>query len=224
MSDRKDFYHQLEVSEARCHSNRLPFSFPVADFCGTHALESALEPSFALAGRDREITGDRLIASFAPAPAGVACQPARRSVLASDLYVPAFKSLLQGDHLGVEFALEGHSQLLESGSALIPSYRLYGSSAPPLACSWQALVIDDLVNIAVLPAGADPSGPSTARALHVAASQVYEKEGVLGSPEKDVLGEPLFQAELRLTHEPLVCLGAVFLQLRPCPVGCLLPF
>ena len=108
--------------------------------------------------------------------------------------MPAFRSLLQGDHLGVEFALEGHAQLLLSHGALRPAHRVMGSSMLPLGLTWQALVIDDLVNVTALPAGADPSGPSEARDLHEAAAQVYEAHRVMGSPDKDVLGSPLFQA------------------------------
>ncbi|OLP77518.1 hypothetical protein AK812_SmicGene42412 [Symbiodinium microadriaticum] len=100
----------------------------------------------------------------------------------------------QGDHLGVEFALEGHAQLLLSHGALRPAHRVMGSSMLPLGLTWQALVIDDLVNVTALPAGADPSGPSEARDLHEAAAQVYEAHRVMGSPDKDVLGSPLFQA------------------------------
>ena len=46
----------------------------------------------------------------------------------------------------------------------------------------------------MLPACADPAGPSRARDLHGAAALVYDKEGVIGSPEKDVVGQNLFQA------------------------------
>ena len=159
VSDRKDFYHQVMVSESRCHSNRLPFSYPPEAFAGTRALEERLlleTKHRADRKKAREVAGDNLVASFAPAPLGCSGESSLRSVLTADRYVPAFKSLLQGDHLGVEFALEGHCQLLESGCALHPAFRLFGASTPPLALAWQALVIDDLVNIEVLPACADP--------------------------------------------------------------------
>ncbi|CAE7272750.1 unnamed protein product, partial [Symbiodinium sp. CCMP2592] len=58
----------------------------------------------------------------------------------------------------------------------------------------QALVIDDLVSLCCLPAAADPKGVSAARELHLAACDVYDRHSVLGSPEKDVYGQSLFQA------------------------------
>ena len=64
----------------------------------------------------------------------------------------------------------------------------------PLGPTWQALVIDDLVNMCALPAAADPAGPSEARTLHLAAERAYDARQVEGSPAKDVLGSTLFQA------------------------------
>ena len=70
--------------------------------------------------QSREVEGDRLAASYAPALAhgGPLCA--------------GFLSLLQRDHLGVEFALEAHSQLLRAKGAFIPALSLLGSAAPPL--------------------------------------------------------------------------------------------
>ena len=120
--------------------------------------------------------------------------PKQPGVLVPQTYVPAFRSLLQGDHLGVEFALEGHSQLLAAHHALLPAARVQGSAMLPLGPTWQALVIDDLVNMCALPATANPAGPSEARTLHLAAERAYETHQVEGSPAKDVLGSTLFQA------------------------------
>ena len=172
VTDRRDFYHQVAVTQARANCNRLPFAYPAKAFEGTAALAAA--EAGAHAHRN-----------------GAATRP---GLLVSPTYVPAFLSLLQGDHLGVEFALEGHSQLLAAHGALQPAARVLGSSVLPLGSTWQALVIDDLVNLCAVPVGSDPAGPSEARALHVSASQAYESHQILGSPDKDVLGSTLFQA------------------------------
>ncbi|CAE7036869.1 Cacna1i [Symbiodinium sp. CCMP2592] len=117
VSDRRDFYHQVSVTEARADTNRLPFEYAGAAFADSAAL------------------------------------------------LPLPRVDRRGDHLGVEFALEGHSQLLLSCGALRPSMRMQGSSALPLGSTWQALVIDDLVNLSALPAGAQPGGLSEASGL-----------------------------------------------------------
>ena len=93
-SDRKDFYHQVKASAARSDANRLPFSYPASCFSGTATLENLLAAN-----------GARGKASH------------RASLLHSEV-VPSFRSLLQGDHHGVEFALEGHQQLLYAHGAL----------------------------------------------------------------------------------------------------------
>ena len=90
VSDRRDFYHQVAVSRARADCNRLPFAYPAGSFKGTSALADLGLASPPVRGHG----------------------PPRPGLLVPQTYVPAFRSLLQGDHLGVEFALEGHSQLL----------------------------------------------------------------------------------------------------------------
>ncbi|CAE7306808.1 unnamed protein product [Symbiodinium necroappetens] len=107
---------------------------------------------------------------------------------------PCFRSLYQGDHMGVEFVLAAHASLLKYGGALLDHTSLQNHRAFPLGDTVQALVIDDLVGISVLPAACDPQGPSPVRHLHKAAGEVYQRFSVLGSPEKDVNGESLFTA------------------------------
>ena len=48
--------------------------------------------------------------------------------------------------------------------------------------------------ISVIGAELDPNGPSVAKSLHETANVTYDRFNVLGSPEKDVCGEALFQA------------------------------
>ena len=96
--------------------------------------------------------------------------------------------------MGVEFAIAAHEALLSFGGALPASCRLRNHAAFPTGDAVQALVIDDLVSLCCLPSSADPRGPSAARDLHNAACDLYDRFEVLGSPEKDVYGETLFQA------------------------------
>ena len=111
-----------------------------------------------------------------------------------DRLTPCFRSLYQGDHMGVEFALAAHASLLKYGGALPSHTVLLNHRAFPMGDTVQALVIDDLVGLSVLSASCDPRGPSPARLLHQAAGRVYDRFEVLGSPEKDVTGESLFTA------------------------------
>ena len=46
-----------------------------------------------------------------------------------------FKSLFQGDHLGVEFALESHTVLLSEGGLLVPDETILGHHVP----TWSAM-------------------------------------------------------------------------------------
>ena len=163
-TDRKDFYHQFRVTEERASTNLLPFSYG-ADEPGPEVLSRS--PLLWEEGSPEKSVG-RL--------------------------TPCFCSLYQGDHMGVEFALAAHASLLRYGGALPDHALLQNHRAFPLGDTIQALVIDDLVGLSVLPASSNPKGPSLAGRLHQAATQVYDRFDVLGSPEKDVSGESLFTA------------------------------
>ena len=64
------------------------------------------------------------------------------SALAKNLF-PCFRSLFQGDHLGVEYALRPHEVLLQDSNLLHPSRRLLGHHLVPAGPHWEALIIDD---------------------------------------------------------------------------------
>ncbi|CAE7423072.1 unnamed protein product [Symbiodinium sp. CCMP2592] len=113
-------------------------------------------------------------------PRALLCDPTRPLCT----WTPCFLSLFQG----VEFALAAHEALLESCGALPGGSRLLNRAAFPLGDTVQALVIDDLVSLSVLPASAPSAGPSRARDLQAKADQAYTRHGVQGSPEKDVIG------------------------------------
>ena len=106
---------------------------------------------------------------------------------------PCFRSLFQGDHLGVEFALRSHEVLLQDADLLLPSRRLLGHHLVPGGGRWEALIIDDYFCIGAEPVGQSPLN-SFAFAALAKARTAYERHGLEGSPEKDVEAQPIFKA------------------------------
>eukprot|EP00435_Cladocopium_sp_Y103_P026094 s726_g6.t1 len=172
ITDRKDFYHQASVTPARAQQNCLPFSYGLHLFKGTAAWEE-LAAREASAPRRREDRGDRLGMSE------------KRSLLVDDRVYPAFRSLLQGDHLGVEFALSAHQSLLRNAGLLTSEVQILGNHPFPLGDNLQGLVIDDFFALAIHPCNSDPSTSSSQKCFDTAI-QAYDAEGVLGSKEKDI--------------------------------------
>ena len=128
VSDRRDFYHQLSAPPARAQSNRLFPAFPTAWFEGTRAYER-LEARVTRKAPTREKTGDGL-------GKGTGLGSRRLSKL-PDMVQPCFRSVLQGDHVGVEIATSRHEGLLKSAGLLTPATRICGSTPlcpGPRAC------------------------------------------------------------------------------------------
>ena len=93
----------------------LPFSYPLSAFDGTKALEVFNEKvSAAKKKKGREEKGDEL----APLPSD-GFEP-------KDAAFASFGSLFQGDHLGVEFALASHEELLKREDLLLAHQRVRG--------------------------------------------------------------------------------------------------
>ena len=104
--------------------------------------------------------------------------------------------------IGVEFALSAHTDLLESAGVLRDEKRICGRKPFPRGPDYQALVIDDFVSLSVRPVG-KASDPSNAFDDLQRADAAYRREGVLGSPEKDVQESSRFKAvgaELNSSH------------------------
>ena len=182
ITDRKDFYHQCWASQSRSDSNITPFPFPARDFRGCRALEMLNSGKKLPVGRDE--AGDRL---------GKA--PERRHgilVQGDDLVYPCFASLLQGDHLGVEFALSGHQALLQDCGLMDGSSVIKGHSPFPVGPLYQGLCIDDYFCLSVQDPSADPARCEAVQRLD-RAKQQYHKHEVLGSPEKDINGSSHFK-------------------------------
>ena len=181
ISDRKDFYHQAKVTRERAFSNVLPFSYPEEHFAGGLAL-NALHKLEQKDPKSREVIGDNLRGERC---SSTEIEPAGRIFC-------GFSSLLQGDHLGVEFALASHAELLQRHSLLCPSERVQGNSPFPLGPLYQGLVIDDFFALSVDPIRCNPKSSPSATCFQ-RALVAYEKAKLLGSPEKDIEGSRHFK-------------------------------
>eukprot|EP00435_Cladocopium_sp_Y103_P061652 s470_g23.t1 len=184
LTDRKDFYHQIQVNQERAKTNMVPFSYAEEEFSGFRALEVLRESEAAVPAKKSRINdGDRLGGVW------------RRPLLCGSegAVFPCFKALFQGDHLGVEFALEGHQNLLKREGLLRKDQRLQGHHPLPLTPTWEALIIDDYFVIGAADRFQPKEESDVFRHL-VQARLAYEKHCLPGSVEKDVVAEDLFKA------------------------------
>eukprot|EP00435_Cladocopium_sp_Y103_P046805 s630_g13.t1 len=182
VTDRRDFYHQASVTEERAQTNLLPFRFGLQELEGTQALAEFLQRQQKKKARtDRTLVGDRF-----------GLMPERKGLLVDEVYC-GFRSLFQGDHLGVEFALESHKQLLVDGGLLDPKHRILGGHVVPLSRRYEGLIIDDYFALSVDPkdAALDDSFASVALTT---ARETYERHELLGSVEKDIAAQSHFKA------------------------------
>lgn len=95
------------------------------------------------------------------------------------------RSLFQGEHLGVEFALTSHEVLLECAGLLQGHTRIEGSRSFPVSVCWDALVIDDYFCLSSerLASRADHGFAWTSLET---ARKVDDDHELLEPPEKDV--------------------------------------
>ena len=182
ITDRRDFYHQAQVTDERAVSNMLPFAFSEDQLDGCVALDvaKAAEKKASRKKKDRELVGDGF-------------GDALHLSASSENWFPAFGSLFQGDHLGVEFALESHETLLKRGGLLIDEHRLRGCHPFPLTGKVEGLIIDDYFAIGRESRSEQPPNTFAAQAL-ARARQLYDAGGLLGSTEKDVVAASVFKA------------------------------
>ncbi|CAE7151471.1 unnamed protein product [Symbiodinium necroappetens] len=154
-TDRADSNHQSMISSARAESNAIGPCFKIGDLEGTATLaaaRAAASPSphdVEEADCLRRIRAARLCTADIP--------PSLLFDPATPVY-GAFRSLYQGDHIGVEFSTEAHAALLQGADLLAPS----------------------------------GAAESTRRVLRAKAE--YERAGVKGSDNKDVLGSDCITA------------------------------
>ncbi|CAE7233553.1 unnamed protein product [Symbiodinium sp. CCMP2456] len=201
-TDRADFYHQARISASKAEGNAVGPPFPLRDFEGTGALQKARALARAVA---RGPSGPSLPARLEEARLVSSQVPASLLFEPSTYVRGAFRSLFQGDHAGVEFATEGHSNLLLDHGLLEPSGRLLARHAPSREGPWQGLIIDDFFSLSVEPLGACPTA-SAAALLVSRARECYDAAGVAGSPHKDINGADFFTAagaQVNATATPL---------------------
>ena len=165
VTDRKDFYHQIKISDAKAVHNSVGPAVSEKDVQHLGAYQEFLLRS-ATVRYDRSLHGDRLRG---------------RTGLA-----PAFRSVLQGDHLGVDIATCAHINFLKMSNLLSDETSLRSGIAlrDPNLC--QGLVIDDYFSISKQPIGT-PLDETRAAVLLEKARCVYAAHEILGSPEKDEL-------------------------------------
>ena len=174
ITDRRDFYHQACVTQQRSKTNMLPFSYTPEELRGLKALEAAEITE--RKGKRPKVRGVDLGDGFG----GPQFEEEQQTH-----WFPSFNSLFQGDHLGVEFALQAHEGLLRTHELLSPTHRILGRSPFPLGGKYEGLIIDDFFAIGVEKIGGDPLSSFAARALATARA-AYEEHRLPGSIEKDV--------------------------------------
>eukprot|EP00438_Fugacium_kawagutii_P001504 Skav202550 [mRNA] locus=scaffold2011:388236:392729:- [translate_table: standard] len=205
VTDRRDFYHQALVSDERARTNMLPFSFPLNDFSGTLAHEAYLKKKETLGRRKRSRTddGDQLGKAKHEPPPGPFGEVSENTQLGKAKHeppsgslgevFPVFRSLFQGDHLGVEFALSSRERLLVDEGLLIDKERLLGHHRVPFGPRWTGLIIDDFFALGAERISTPKLNSFACRALGRARA-IYDKHRLEGSPEKDVEAEDHFKA------------------------------
>eukprot|EP00435_Cladocopium_sp_Y103_P065330 s276_g27.t1 len=179
VSDRKDFYHQFKVSPERASSNALWPLVLREDLEDTLAFSLWCERNLKRQAYDRLKHGDHFKdpSNFRK----------KRSQRLPSYFQGCFASIPQGDHLGVEFAVDAHRNLLRESSLLQDDVELRADRIYRGAKLASGLVIDDFYAVAVH--GVDqPHEMSEAYQHFKIASQTYEEQGILGSSEKDVIG------------------------------------
>ena len=130
----------------------------------------------------REVHGDRL--------GQTAYKPLREEDVKK--VTCGFSSLFQGDHLGVEFALESHTALLQDEGLLREGQTVLGHHPFPRGPIWQRLVIDDYFAISCEAASSDPLASASVGLLQ-RAEDAYSREEVFGSDDKTVRGAESFK-------------------------------
>lgn len=184
ISDRKDFYHQFRVTPERAASNVLWPPVRESDLRDTKALASWAARNMKPGKYDRALHGDTF-------GGGRGNELKKKASHFPGTLLGCFASVPQGDHLGVEFAVDSHRNLLKSEGLLAEQEELRSDRLFKGEAVASGLVIDDFYAVskvhAPLCSSAAVSPPSDAQKQMQKALEVYAREGILGSPEKDVV-------------------------------------
>ena len=185
VTDRSDYYHQIAVSSERSRTNIVWPPMKLSSFKGFGAYDTYCKEA-ALSGKrvDRTVFGDDLNGH----------RPDKLSVADETLVYGSFKSILQGDHLGVEFGISAHAGLLQAHGLLSSRSRLQSCSLIRPHVLHEGLVIDDYFGIAEVPLSSinnSKAPPSAAKEAFDVAKAAYAKERLAGSDQKDVIDKEL---------------------------------
>ena len=177
ITDRKDFYHQFACSESKAVSNSIGPPIPISMVKDTKAYAAFLCRD-ANRRYDRVRQGDRLKHSE---------DDDSLLRLPEDLIWASFRSILQGDHAGVELATQSHTNMLRSFGLLADDVQMKASAPLRAKYGAEGLVIDDYFAISIEPKEKE-HGMSLAESRYRTAQAAYLKHGLLGSPQKDIIG------------------------------------
>ena len=201
ITDRKDFYHQIAISQEKSWRNTVAPAVPISDVSATLAYGRYLENK---SGRYNRLThGDRLGTQSLQ---GVAPP-------ANHLWA-AFGSVLQGDHVGVEVATAAHTSLLQSVGLLGDDVALRANRCLRSEVQCQGLVIDDFFCVSIEDK-ITHRDQSVASKVYKKAQTAYNRSSILGSPQKDLDGVlcgktigATFNSGPEATNRGLITLGA----------------
>ena len=171
VSDRKDYYHQIACSKNRASRNTIG-AIARSDAEQFGAFGVFLQQK-AISSYSRNKHGDLLRGNGRPL----------RKV--PDALYMAFGAILEGDHAGVEFATCAHSRILEDGGAIEEPSHLLATKTLRSGDKIQGLVIDDYFSISTEKQHVPGECSDSAR-RHQRALEIYNKFGLLGSPQKDI--------------------------------------
>ena len=176
--------HQAAVSYQKAAGNAVAPVFRLRDFLDTQAYHAYL------------VAADQAFLDSCSTPGS--SKPSSVLVSLNPPVHGAFRSLLQGDHAGVEFACSGHEGLLRSAGVLgdPPAGRLLSRRCPvAVQGPWTGLIIDDLFCISAERLNQNSGfGPEVSQSerLVLKAKEAYAAEGVEGSDSKDQFSRRLF--------------------------------
>ena len=175
ITDRKDFYHQFRSTRSKTILNTVGPPVSIGEVKDTKAYAEFLTTQ-SRRRYDRLREGD-LLEGY-PDPS--VC------LLEDGQVWCAFRSILQGDHGGVEIATDAHAALLASHGLLSDQSRMTASRPLRSKHLVEGLVIDDYFAVAIEDRTAKPDD-SAAFKCYEAAQGAYKAHDLLGSPHKDIV-------------------------------------
>lgn len=196
ITDRRDFYHQIMATQEKAARNTIGPPIPLSALEGTQA-KSAFVLSHSSKAYNRYKHGDLLHTPEADD---------------SNLITPpdghcwiSFKSILQGDHSGVDIATDAHTHLLRSKNLLRPECTVTAERPLRSRNLCQGLVIDDYFCVATESADKNLSDSAAHECFNIA-QKAYLQAGIGGSPHKDVAfasSGKVIGAQVNSSHEAL---------------------